>query len=157
MGNFILQLKFGLQQFRKFIIFILYYGYEHTYGMNGIFQNAEFYCFKWRTVDAQFFDQVHHHHSYPFLNTSLIPVENSREPMEIVGIFEEENSLEDNDSHICKELYDQRNKGNLRWARSVEKNFKEIEKMLSEITLYKRRRTMPRTFKDHSNNTLFFN
>ncbi|GBB84216.1 hypothetical protein RclHR1_10840001 [Rhizophagus clarus] len=77
--------------------------------------------------------------------------------MEIVGIFEEENSLEDNDSHICKELYDQRNKGNLRWARSVEKNFKEIEKMLSEITLYKRRRTMPRTFKDHSNNTLFFN
>ncbi len=52
---------------------------------------------------------------------------------------------------------DQRDKRNLKWARNIEKNFKEIEKMLSEITLYKRRRTMPRTYKDYSNNMIFFN
>ena len=52
---------------------------------------------------------------------------------------------------------DQRDKENLRWARSVEKNFNGMEKMLSEITLYKRTTTMSRIYKDHSNNMLFFN
>ncbi|RHZ57151.1 hypothetical protein Glove_393g48 [Diversispora epigaea] len=85
----------------------------------------------------------------------------------------EDNNLlsEDNDSESCKELYnhliniteeileilkDQQAKQNLRWIKGIEKNFKPLEKMLSEITLYKRRRTMPRTYKDHSHNTLFF-
>jgi len=54
-------------------------------------------------------------------------------------------------------LKDQQIKENFKWVRSVEKNFKPVEVMLSEITLYKRRRTMPRTFKDHSYNTIFFN
>lgn len=54
-------------------------------------------------------------------------------------------------------LKDQQTKKNFKWVRSVEKNFKPIEVMLSEITLYKRRRTFPRTYKDHSHNTLFFN
>jgi len=85
---------------------------------------------------------------------------------------EDDDLLEDNDLQVCEELYDrlidttekileilkdQRDKRNLRWAKGIENNFKPMEKMLSEITLYKRRRTMPRTFKDHSCNTLFFN
>jgi hypothetical protein len=49
------------------------------------------------------------------------------------------------------------NKKNFKWVKGIENNFKLIEKMLNEITLYKRRRTMPQTFKDHSHNTLFFN
>ena len=80
--------------------------------------------------------------------------------------------VEDENSQIYEELYnhlidmmeesleilkDQQRKGNFKWIKSVEKNFKPIEKMLSEITLYKRRRTMSRTFKDHLHNTLFFN
>ena len=54
-------------------------------------------------------------------------------------------------------MFNRRDKGNLRWAKGIEKNFIPMEKMLSEITLYKRRQTIPQTFKDHTHNTLFFN
>ncbi len=53
-------------------------------------------------------------------------------------------------------LKDQQDKENFKWIKSVEKNFKLVEKMLSKITIYKRKRIMPRTFKDHSYNILFF-
>ncbi|CAB4425108.1 unnamed protein product [Rhizophagus irregularis] len=63
----------------------------------------------------------------------------------------------DTTEKILEILQDQQGKRNLKWAKGIENNFKLLEKMLSEITLYKRRRTMPRTYKDHSYNTLFFN
>jgi len=79
--------------------------------------------------------------------------------------------IEDEESQIYEELYnqlidttektleilkDQQSKGNFKWIKDVKKNFKPIKKMLTEITTYKRRKTMPRTFKDNSHNTLFF-
>ena len=54
-------------------------------------------------------------------------------------------------------LIEQQDKENFKWVKGIKENFKLIEEMLSEITLYKRKRTMPRTFKDHSCNTMFFN
>ena len=49
MDNFYLQLKFGLLQFKKFILFVKKihcHGCELIYGMNGTPQNAEFYGFE---------------------------------------------------------------------------------------------------------------
>ena len=54
-------------------------------------------------------------------------------------------------------LKNQQGKKNFKWVKGVEKNFKPIENMYAEISVYKRRRTMPQMFKDHSHNTLFFN
>ena len=66
--------------------------------------------------------------------------------------------IEDEDSRIYEELYnqlidimektleilkDQQSKGNFKWIKGVEKNFKPIKKMLTEIMIYKRRKTMP--------------
>ena len=65
--------------------------------------------------------------------------------------------IEDKDSRIYKKLYnqlidimektleilkDQQSKGNFKWIKDVEKNFKLIKKMLTEITIYKRRKIM---------------
>jgi hypothetical protein len=82
-------------------------------------------------------------------------------------IIEEEKNLQEAEDlyerlidvteRVLEVLKDQQSKKNSQWIKSVEKNFKAIEMMMSEVTVYKRRRTMPRTFKDHSHNTLFFN
>lgn len=122
-------------------------------------------------VTVKFFDEVYRHHQYPFLDTStsLLQMNNfSQFTLQIPNIDE---VIEDEDAEVHDEIYnqlidvtektleilkDQQMKKNFKWVRGVEKNFKLIEVMLSEITLYKRRRTMPR-FKDHSQNTLFFN
>ena len=48
MDSFYLQLKFGLLQSKKFILFVKkihYHSYGFTYGMNGTLQNAGFYDF----------------------------------------------------------------------------------------------------------------
>jgi len=123
-------------------------------------------------VDIQFFNQVHRHHKYPFLSTSstsLIQIdvyEQSIFQTSNLEIIEEENLQEveelyerliDVTERVLEVLKDQQSKKNSQWIKSVEKNFKAIETMMSEVTVYKRRRTMPRTFKDHSHNTLFFN
>ncbi len=119
-------------------------------------------------IDIQFFDQVHRHHQYPFINIALMDVDNFKQSIVQISCFEGE----DEDSVIYEEVYnrlidvmersleilkDQRSKKNFKWVKGVEKNFKPIENMLAELSVYKRRRTMPRTFKDHSYNTLFFN
>ncbi|CAG8477195.1 14377_t:CDS:1, partial [Cetraspora pellucida] len=58
--------------------------------------------------------------------------------------------------NVLEILKDQQNKKNFRWIKNVKKNFKPMEQMVSEIHSYKRRKVMPRTLKDHTNNTLFF-
>ncbi|RHZ52159.1 hypothetical protein Glove_464g61 [Diversispora epigaea] len=129
-------------------------------------------------VDVPFFDQIHHCYEYPFLNT-LFQINNSNQFLQITSNIEtieneklkiiEKENLENEE---CEELYnhlidtmeksleilkDQQSKKNFKWIKGVEKNFIPIQKMLSEITLYKCRRVMFRTFKDHSCNTMFFN
>jgi hypothetical protein len=46
---------------------------------------------------------------------------------------------------------------NSRWIKGVERNFLLIENMVREVETYRHRRTMPLTWKDHSNNTRFLN
>jgi hypothetical protein len=119
-------------------------------------------------IDVRFFDQVHHHHQYPFINIALTEINDFKQSVVQASYLEDE----DENSIIYEEVYnrlidimersleilkDQQGKKNFKWVKGVEKNFKPIEDMLAEISVYKRRRTMPRTFKDHSHNTLFFN
>ncbi|PKY52638.1 hypothetical protein RhiirA4_470400 [Rhizophagus irregularis] len=123
-----------------------------------------------RTVNSQFFDNVHRHHQYPFLDTSLSQnynlVQLTSQAVTNIEVNENENTqvyeelydhLIDNMEKSLEILKDQRSKRNFKWIKGIEKNFKPIEKMLSDISLYKQKRTMPRRFKDHSHNTLFFN
>ncbi|UZO01446.1 uncharacterized protein OCT59_012545 [Rhizophagus irregularis] len=101
---------------------------------------------------------VYRHHQYLFINTissQIIDFERSNSHnLQTALIFE---VAEDENLQVCKEIYerlinttekvldilkDQQDKGNFKWVKSVEKNFQPIEKMLTEITVYKRRRTM---------------
>jgi hypothetical protein len=54
-------------------------------------------------------------------------------------------------------LQEQKSTGNLQWVNSVRKNFEPIIKMVEETEKYRKRRTMPLTWKDHTNNTMFLN
>ncbi|CAG8797953.1 15089_t:CDS:2, partial [Gigaspora rosea] len=49
----------------------------------------------------------------------------------------------------------QKANGNSRWIRNIKKNFTPISKMIEEIEQYKRKRTLPLTWKGHTNNTRF--
>ncbi|CAG8635215.1 11672_t:CDS:2 [Dentiscutata heterogama] len=101
----------------------------------------------------QIFDSYEHNKENQENNTSL-KLEFSYEDMGTCDeLYEHLINVTKNALSI---LEDQRSKKNLRWIKSVNKNFKPVEQMTSEIISYKRRRTMPRTFKDHTNNTLFY-
>ena len=52
-------------------------------------------------------------------------------------------------------LEEQQNLQNISWINGVERNFNAIKTMVGEIDQYKRRRTMPRTWKDHTHNTRY--
>ena len=49
----------------------------------------------------------------------------------------------------------QQNLHNISWANGVERNFSAIKTMVNEIDQYKRKHTMPRTWKDHTHNTRY--
>jgi len=122
-------------------------------------------------VDVQFFNEVYHHHHYPFLDTSPLQMisnfNSSTLQISNVEVFNEDedtkiydkiyNRLIDVTERTLEILKDQQMKKNFEWVQNIEKNFKSIKVMLSEITFYKQRKIMPRTFKDYSHNTLFFN
>jgi hypothetical protein len=46
---------------------------------------------------------------------------------------------------------------NIKWGKSVEKNFNSIGKMVQEVKTYRQKRTMPLTWKGHTHNTRFLN
>ncbi|CAG8745174.1 16778_t:CDS:2, partial [Cetraspora pellucida] len=50
---------------------------------------------------------------------------------------------------------EQREANNVKWAQAVEKSFKEISTMVTDIKKYKRRITNPKTWKDHNKYTMF--
>jgi hypothetical protein len=54
-------------------------------------------------------------------------------------------------------LEEQKAAGNIRWIKNVKKNFIPITEMVEEIEKYKRKITMPLTWKGHTNNTRFLN
>ena len=54
-------------------------------------------------------------------------------------------------------LQEQKLASNIHWVKGIEKNFGPITKMVEEVEKYRRKRTMPFTWKGHTNNTRFLN
>jgi len=54
-----------------------------------------------------------------------------------------------------KIVAEQRQVKNYRWAKSVVRNFSGIKKLVNDVKSYSRRITLPRTWKDHNENTMF--
>ncbi|CAB4374030.1 unnamed protein product [Rhizophagus irregularis] len=46
---------------------------------------------------------------------------------------------------------------NIKWGKGIEKNFNSIRKMVQEVETYRRKRTIPLTWKGHTHNTRFLN
>lgn len=54
-----------------------------------------------------------------------------------------------------KIVTEQRQAKNYRWAKSVNRNFGGIKKLVDDVKSYSRRITLSRTWKDHNENTMF--
>ncbi|CAB4426075.1 unnamed protein product [Rhizophagus irregularis] len=85
-------------------------------------------------VAIQFFDEVHRHYQYPFLNMLPIQIDNFRIFITRFEDFEGDNIFEANNLQACEELYnrlvdttekvleilkDQQSKRNLKWAKGL--------------------------------------
>ena len=136
-------------------------------------------------VDPKFFYQIHRNHNYPFIQEGIQEIsyegsivtrtmnisENSTDPIEEVWnehaiIYDWLINVTEKALNILKEYKEAKNS---RWIKGVERNFilieAELERMKKEptqnmvrdIETYRNRRTMPLTWKDHSNNTRFLN
>ncbi|CAB4408432.1 unnamed protein product [Rhizophagus irregularis] len=121
-------------------------------------------------VNPSFFDTIKRNNQYPFLIFDKTPN------------YESHNQTinnENNNSNICSDhetngtnmdmfdnliditqqaldlLKEQKKSRNINWVQGVERNFNQIKTMVNEVNQYKRRKTMPRTWKDHNHNTPF--
>jgi hypothetical protein len=54
-----------------------------------------------------------------------------------------------------KIVAEQRQVKNYHWAKSVAKKFSGIKKLVDDVNQYSRRITLPCTWKDHNENTMF--
>ena len=45
---------------------------------------------------------------------------------------------------------------NIRWAKSINKSIEGVRKIVNDINRYNNRITNPKTWKEHSNNTMFY-
>ncbi|CAG8436323.1 3850_t:CDS:2, partial [Scutellospora calospora] len=50
-------------------------------------------------------------------------------------------------------LYEHKDTKNIKWGKSIEKNFLSVNTMVEQIEAYRRRITMPKTWKEHTHNT----
>jgi hypothetical protein len=57
-------------------------------------------------ITIQFFDEVHRHYQYPFLNMILIQIDNFKISITRSEAFKDDDIFEDNDLQVCEELYD---------------------------------------------------
>jgi hypothetical protein len=119
-------------------------------------------------VDLNFFDVVTRNNSYPFIFESIESTKSFSQPFWKIDSLE--NNTNDNKHEECEDLYnhliiitentlqilkEQKGTGNLKWAKSVEKNFYSINKMQEEIKSYQRSQKMPLTWKGHTHNTRY--
>jgi hypothetical protein len=127
-------------------------------------------------VEPEFFECVKRNNQPPFLiEIDKNSMQDSMQPMQLQPVphFNPE-ILQDSDSSLedCNAIYDkliesttkaltllqeQKLANNIHWAKGIEKNFVPIVKMVEEVERYRRKRTMPFTWKGHTNNTQFLN
>ena len=118
-------------------------------------------------VTAEFFANIKRNYQPPFL------IEDNPSP----HIDNEQNFHEDEELHIMDEsnensnelfddlinttrkplslLEEQKLAGNIKWCKAVKKSFNSIAKLVEDVEQYRRKRTMPLTWKGHSDNTRY--
>ena len=52
-------------------------------------------------------------------------------------------------------LEEQKLAGNIKWCKAVKKSFNPITKLIEDVERYRRKRTMPLTWKGHTDNTRY--
>src|SRR6266536_2021437 len=118
-------------------------------------------------VDDPFFKALKRNNQYPFLILDTAPVYKSCIQVITNDIYNNHYAETNNtNTDIFKDLInitqqtldlleEQERSKNILWAHGIERNFNQIKNMINEINQYKRRRTMPRTWKDHTHNTRY--
>ncbi|CAG8847134.1 25512_t:CDS:2, partial [Gigaspora margarita] len=119
------------------------------------------------TVLPEFFDQIKRNNQYPFWiktdTISLMHATNANSMNETSSSTINDNQDEDSDAFFNQLidttkktldlLYEHKDTKNIKWGKSVEKNFRSVSTMVEQIETYRRRRTMPKTWKEHTHNT----
>jgi hypothetical protein len=118
------------------------------------------------SMDPQFFLTVRRNRTCPFVSEHCDMDYLEADNMSNIG--QPAVSSEDNNDHYGMETFDhliniteqalvhlkeERKRGNTKWVKSVEKNFRAIERMVEEIGSYERQKSMPLTNKNRTHNT----
>jgi hypothetical protein len=120
-------------------------------------------------VTSEFFNNVKRNCTPPFLTVddNQVPAEVQMESIscsnDIENNVEEstENSLETYDELIESTrkalllLEEQKAAGNVQWLNNIKRNFNPVTQMVQDVERYRRKRTMPLTWKGHTRNTRY--
>ncbi|CAG8602720.1 5326_t:CDS:2, partial [Gigaspora rosea] len=90
-------------------------------------------------VAGEFFDRIKRNHQPPFLT------ECDQDPDKVLLEL------------ALRLLEEQKEANNVRWAKNVRKNFDLINKIIEEVEKYKKRKSLPLTWKDHTHITRYLN
>ena len=71
---------------------------------------------------------------------------------EDIGLFDD---LIDTTEKALTLLKEQKSAGNIKWCKGAMKSFNGIIKLVKEVEQYRRKRTMPLTWKGHTNSTRY--
>jgi hypothetical protein len=122
---------------------------------------------------AECFKTIKRNNVYPFLIIQYSPTSIQETPIRAKDIDHSYTFMSDhvnddsNDGDVIfdrlilltedtkKVLEEQRKVKNIKWAKSIEKNFKSLDTMIKEISTFRNRKTTPLTTKDHTHNTRY--
>ncbi|CAB4423647.1 unnamed protein product [Rhizophagus irregularis] len=117
-------------------------------------------------VTDNFFENIRRNYQPPFLieYNQLSYIDDNKENYHInsnimhesaeedIGMFDD---LIDTTKKALALLEEQKSAGNVKWCKSVMKSFNGITKLVKEVEKYQRKRTMPLTWKGHTDSTRY--
>ena len=119
------------------------------------------------SVTPEFFNNVKRNFQPPFLveNNLSINAEN-KENINFNDNYYDSSTDDEFDENIFDNLInttrkalslveEQKSIGNVKWCKAVKKSFDPITKLVEDVEKYRRKRTMPLTWKGHTNNTRY--
>ena len=93
----------------------------------------------------------------PYININN--EQNFHEELQTIDESNEDNELFDDLINITRKalslLEEQKSAGNIKWCKAVKKSFNPITKLVQDVEQYQRKRTMPLTWKGHTDNTRY--
>ncbi|GBC08232.1 hypothetical protein RclHR1_00080009 [Rhizophagus clarus] len=135
-----------------------------TYYLTSRFNICKHLIHQKSPVETKFFENLKRNHEPPFLTNieSSIPTHFNQLTQQFNSQSLESNNSESLHDELIETttkalmlLQEKKSAGNNQWVNGVKKNFEPIIKMAKEVETYQRRKTIPFTWKDHTNNTMF--